>query len=84
MLQALQAPGQHLIVGDFNLHHPLWGGLDVPQTHAAADILIEGIVEHQLELLLPLGTITCEKNHKHSTLDLTLATEGLANRVANC
>jgi hypothetical protein len=29
MLTALQAPGQHLIVGDFNLHHPLWGGPNV-------------------------------------------------------
>jgi hypothetical protein len=40
MLQAAQAPGQHLIVGDFNLHYPLWGGPRVTQTHAAADILV--------------------------------------------
>src|SRR5205823_752513 len=33
MLSALQMPGQHLIVGDFNLHHPLWGGRSVTQTH---------------------------------------------------
>ena len=84
MLRALQAPGQHLIVSDFNLHHPVWGGLRVLQAHAAVDILLEGMLEHKLELLLPLGTITCEKKNKRSTLDLVLGTEDLASRVIAC
>jgi hypothetical protein len=81
MLRALQTLGQHLIVGDFNLHHPLWGGPSVTQMHAVAGTLIDGIIEHQLQMLLPLGTITRKKNNEQSTLDLTLTTEMLANRV---
>jgi hypothetical protein len=84
MLDALQALGQHLIVGDFNLHHPLWGGPNVTQAHDAADLLLSGMVENQLELLLLLGTITREKNKERSTLDLVLATEKIATKVAPC
>src|SRR2546430_1757712 len=25
--QLLDKPGEHLVLGDFNLHHPLWGGV---------------------------------------------------------
>jgi hypothetical protein len=83
MLEAVQAPGQHLVVGDFNLHHPLWGGPNVTQIHAAADILITGMLERRLQLLLRPGTTTQEKNNERSTLDLALATEGLAS-IASC
>jgi hypothetical protein len=84
MLQAVQAPGQHLVVGDFNLHHPLWEGQRVTQIHTAADILITGMLTQGLELLLQPGTITCENNNERSTLDLALATEQLASKVASC
>jgi Endonuclease-reverse transcriptase len=84
MLNALQAPGQHLIVGDFNLHHPLWGGPNVTQAHAAADLLLDGMIQYQLEMLLPPRTITREKNNERSTLDLVLGTEGIASKVATC
>jgi hypothetical protein len=84
MLRALQTPGQHLIVGDFNLHHPLWGGPSITHIHAAAETLIDGIIENQLHMLLAPGTITREKNNEKSTLDLTLATEMLASRVVAC
>jgi hypothetical protein len=46
MIDALQVLGQHLIVGDFNLHHPLWGGPNVTQAHDAADLLLSGMVEN--------------------------------------
>jgi len=84
MLRALQALGQHLIVRDFNLHYPLWGRPSVTQMHTAAEALTNGIIEYQLQMLLPPGTITREKNNEQSTLDLALATEVLASRVIVC
>ena len=27
---ALRMPGEHMVVGDFNLYHPLWGGSTYP------------------------------------------------------
>jgi hypothetical protein len=55
MLQAIRAPGQHLIFGDFNLHHPLWCGIRITQLDAGAQTLLEGMIEHQLRLLLELS-----------------------------
>ena len=72
------------MVGDFNLHHLLWGGQRVTQSHAAADTLITGMLIQGLQLLLQPGTITREKNNERSTLDLALATEELASKVASC
>lgn len=48
---------QHLIVGDFNLHHPTWGGLGVEED-PQAEQLAQMMDEHQLSLLLPQGSIT--------------------------
>jgi hypothetical protein len=42
------------------------------------------MVENQLELLLPPGTITQEKNNERSTLDLVLGTKEIASRIATC
>jgi hypothetical protein len=30
-----------MLIGDFNLHHPLWGGTLLPTQHTLADNLIE-------------------------------------------
>src|SRR5436190_22940322 len=35
---ALQAPGEHITVGDFNAHHPLWGG-DIEPDSAGEQVL---------------------------------------------
>ncbi len=48
---------QHLIVGDFNLHHPAWGGLAVKEDQQAEQLLTI-MNEQQLSLLLPQGTVT--------------------------
>ena len=43
----------HVVIGDFNLHHPFWSGLARPTQHAAADILLEIARESSLELVTP-------------------------------
>lgn len=80
MLEATKAPGRHLIVGDFNLHHTMWGGLAVRQSHIGATLLTDCVRTKQLDLLLEPGTITREK-HKDtpSTLDLAFCTPDLTS-----
>jgi exonuclease III len=79
--QTLELPGSHLITGDFNLHHPVWGGDNVHQYHQGADLLLHIITQYQLNLSLPPGTITREKGEEHSTLDLSLYTSNLNSKI---
>jgi hypothetical protein len=81
---ALEMPGEPLILGDFNLHHPLWGGDRVQRAHIGAEPLCDRILSQQLYLLLPPGTITREKGNQQSTLDLALCTSRLASEILNC
>ena len=48
----LSADAHHILLGDFNLHHPFWNGPSRPTQHAAADQLLEIIddVEWRLRL----------------------------------
>lgn len=53
-----QRSRKHLMIaGDFNLHHPAWGGIKAIQD-AEADRLIELCDEADLGLWLKPGTIT--------------------------
>ena len=55
--RALELAGDHIVVGDFNLHHPLWGGIGV-DPDPEAEILIGLVDEFLLEPALPEGTVT--------------------------
>ncbi|PIA82976.1 hypothetical protein CB0940_12191 [Cercospora beticola] len=81
---ALAEPGEHLLVGDFNLHHPFWGGSTVLVQHALADALIDITEQAQLQLTLPPGTVTWQSRQSESTLDLAFATEWIAQRLLQC
>jgi len=82
--EALRAQGEHIVVGDFNLHHPMWAGENYHHQHAEADELIEIIEEHSLQLLLPPGTITYRARAAESTLDLTFVSQGLESTQQMC
>lgn len=58
MQQALQANVEHILLSDFNLHHPYWSGPSRPTQYAAADQLLDIIDAAEMELILPPGTIT--------------------------
>lgn len=50
--QALKATGQHILVGAFNLYHPMWSEVAMPTQHALADGLIDianGLQDHWLQ-----------------------------------
>jgi hypothetical protein len=76
--------GAHLVVGDFNLHHPLWAVEDYEHQHEEANELVDLAADHQLELLLPSNTVTYEKNRHQTTIDLVWGTPQLADRLVKC
>ena len=82
---ARNADDEHLIVGDFNLHHPLWTDPGMHQ-HPEADALIDIINTSQLQLLTPEGmpTFKPRKRSGATTIDLTLATINTADTMVKC
>lgn len=82
--EALVTHTEHIVVGDFNLHHPYWGGTRCLDRHLAADLLIETVNEAQLTLLLSAGTVTREQHNQRTTIDLTWASQTLTDRLRRC
>jgi exonuclease III len=80
----LEQDGEHIVLGDFNLHHPLWCGPRNPATHKAADTLVDTLQQYDLSLTLPHGTVTWEARGAASTIDLVFTSLGLQNRVLEC
>ncbi len=50
--------GVYLVLGDFNLYHPLWCGPRNPAAYRAADTVIEALLAEDIELATPQGMIT--------------------------
>ncbi|RAO74380.1 uncharacterized protein BHQ10_010392 [Talaromyces amestolkiae] len=63
------------MLGDFNLYHPLWQGTQYRYTDDDATHLIDLMDEHELEQLLPPGTVTYETNNAKTTINLIWATD---------
>lgn len=82
--RALAMQGQHILLGDFNLHHPLWGGITSPTHHTLANHLIETATAANLNLALPRGTITRRRGNSKSTLDLIFTSQWIEERIINC
>ena len=76
--------GQHILLGDFNLHHPLWGGDSVTSSHEMAYTLIQHTITAGLSLTLPAGTKTREASGSSSTLDLVFMSQWLEERLWHC
>jgi hypothetical protein len=72
---------EQILLGDFNLHHPLWGGPEVRRTHTESEELVVILEDFDLSNTLPPGTITFEEANWRSTIDLCLVTVGLVDRV---
>ena len=80
----LAAEAEHVVIGDFNLHHPLWNGPTRPTQHTAADHLLDLVENHDLSLTLPKGSVTWEARGSFSTIDLVFMSEYLAERIEHC
>ena len=70
---ALDAESEHIVVGDFNLHHPLWAGPRQLDQHDEADDLIDASITNALDLLMPQGIKTWKTKRSAQMLDLAWA-----------
>ena len=77
-----------IICSDFNRHDPLWGGYDMVGRHRRYEgtPIVHLAHEYGLRSMLPAGTVTWEHHGKrqHSTIDVILASDGLAARLLRC
>lgn len=87
--KALADDGSDCIVtGDFNCHHPLWGGLLARRDIRAQNLL--NFTENQgLKLVTPCGIPTFRRRGwrgalQETVIDLTFATQGVADRIQTC
>lgn len=74
---------EHIVMGDFNLHHPSWGGPHAQVDNGSEDLIILSRA-FDLNLLLPPGTIIYEEGPGKSTIDLICATDFFSNSVIKC
>lgn len=72
---------EQILLGDFNLHHPTWGGANVRHTDPESADLLAIMEDFILNNTLPPGTITHEEGTARTTIDLCLATLGLVDRI---
>ena len=78
-MPATAPPGGHIVVGDFNAHHPLW---DIHERHSRGCENVIAFAERWgLELLTPYGEITRQRHgQKDSTIDLAWASPEVRSR----
>ena len=76
--------GEHVVSGDFNLHHPVWGSIHIPTTDLNSEDLLSVVEEHGLQLLLKKGTITYEEAGHQSTIDLVFASSFISESLISC
>ena len=74
---------QHIAIGDFNLHHPYWGG-DNAREEEEAEELIFAMERLDLDLVLPRGTITYSESGRQTTIDLVWATTKIREHIQQC
>ena len=72
---------ESILLGDFNLHHPLWGGSDVRPTDSESEDLAAIMEDLDLSSTLRPGTITYEERASRSPIDICLVTVGLVDRI---
>jgi exonuclease III len=75
---------KHIVLGDFNLHHPHWSGDDSTRQHSEAEELLQLVLEHHMELLLPPGSVTFDERGGATTIDLAFGTPWIQERKSYC
>ena len=74
----------HIVLGDLNLHHPLWSGNERLTQHNAADLLIDLAHDANLELVTTRGNPTWKARGTQSTIDLTFLSQPLVTNLTRC
>ncbi|RKL51925.1 hypothetical protein BFJ70_g639 [Fusarium oxysporum] len=86
LLQKVTATGQDFLVGDFNLHHTVWGGDKVKIIELQAVELANGLNQARMDPLTARGFLTysrgqCIAGEYNSTIDLTYASSAIVSFV---
>ena len=84
LVEALDQEGEHLAIGDFNLHHPRWNNPGRFTYHAMADDLLEITEGRGMELGLPQGSVTWRSRGTQSAIDLSFFIENVYRAMASC
>ena len=77
----LQREGEHVVLGDFNLHHPWWSPPSDPVVHRRAEELVDIMNNAPCELISPANVATFKTSHGSSVIALAFVTDGLVERV---
>ena len=85
-IDRLDQQDEVLMLGDFNLHHPLWTSIHhlAASGATAAQALLTVMQDFHFQLLTIPGAPTHRWADGESTIDLTFATEGLTSRMLYC
>jgi exonuclease III len=76
-------PGKVVLLGDFNAHHPAWGGRHVAGEPQAEHLLLE-MARRGLRLLTPEGETTWKRGRQESVIDLTFASADVQSTLHWC
>ncbi len=83
VLQESRKNIEHILLRDFNLHHPLWGETGV-EAEEDTEKLIMLTEEVHLKQVLPLGTVTWQRHESKSILDLVFLSLLLQESLLEC
>lgn len=72
-----------LLLGDFNIHHPAWGGQRAAR-EPQGDHLLTATAAYTLRLHTPQGIATWKRGRTESVIDLTFATPTLSEKILYC
>jgi hypothetical protein len=72
---------EQIVLGDFNLHHPYWGGPAVRDIEPEAEELLQLAEHYGLTITTPPGTITYKEGNARTSIDLCWITQGLVDRL---
>ncbi len=73
----------HVLLGDFNIHHPSWGGASV-RPDCSSQLLLSLDELHDLSLLLPSETVAFKWHNALSTIDLVFTSSSLLHFLTGC
>ena len=77
----MKTKGKQILLGDFNLHHPFWGGIAVTSADETADDLIRTTEAAGLSLATEVGMEMWAKGTSTSTLDLVFTSPWITDRL---
>ena len=79
-----ETPVEILLLGDFNLHHPSWGGPNTPADPESA-MLLDLVDKFGLRCITPQGAVTFSRGQREntatSTIDLAFTSPAITQQI---